>query len=317
MRKIIVLMISCLLVALTATTGFTTIVSTSDDVVQVSPPSSVGFEAYTNDTEIRVFDEQQNVELTSALTVDAVESKLYDDTADLPSPSPTIPKGIKVNSHFLHCDNVGIVGGINLNGTVTFDANILGVIIDNQDATTYLNQSDYLGLEPTTTYPKGSYRGLELQTNNDSFEISADRRTIEVDFEVWNWLDQIRVITEPSLIDVDIDIKPGSYPNSINLGSNGMIPVAILTTNDFDAATVNPDTVTLAGAGVAVKGKGNKSMSRLEDVDGDGDLDLVIQVETQNLDPGQFDDGLAILSGMTYDGHEFQGSDEIRIVPPK
>ncbi|MHC4260722.1 MAG: hypothetical protein ACYSTF_09995, partial [Planctomycetota bacterium] len=28
---------------------------------------------------------------------------------------------------------------------------------------------------------------------------------------------------------IDIDIKPGSYPNTINLGSNGVIPVAILS----------------------------------------------------------------------------------------
>ena len=39
---------------------------------------------------------------------------------------------------------------------------------------------------------------------------------------------------------VEIDIKPGSDPNSINLRSKGVIPVAILTTEDFDATTVDP-----------------------------------------------------------------------------
>ena len=33
--------------------------------------------------------------------------------------------------------------------------------------------------------------------------------------------------------------KPGSYPNSIDLISKGVIPVAILTTEDFDATTVD------------------------------------------------------------------------------
>jgi len=70
-------------------------------------------------------------------------------------------------------------------------------------------------------------------------------------------------------IQVDIDIKPGSYPNSINLGSNGMIPVAILSSPYFDATQVDADTVALAGAGVAVKGKGNKLLASQEDVNGD------------------------------------------------
>jgi hypothetical protein len=39
---------------------------------------------------------------------------------------------------------------------------------------------------------------------------------------------------------VPIDIKPGSFPNSINPQSKGVIPVAILTTDTFDATTVDP-----------------------------------------------------------------------------
>ena len=33
---------------------------------------------------------------------------------------------------------------------------------------------------------------------------------------------------------VGIDIKPGSFPNSINLKGKGVIPVAILSTTTFD-----------------------------------------------------------------------------------
>jgi hypothetical protein len=36
------------------------------------------------------------------------------------------------------------------------------------------------------------------------------------------------------VIVVAIDIKPGSWPNSINLRSRGVIPVAILTTDSFE-----------------------------------------------------------------------------------
>lgn len=128
----------------------------------------------------------------------------------------------------------------------------------------------------------------------------------------------LRYVTGPRI--VDIDIKPGSYPNAIKLGSHGVIPVAIFSSmdfDDFDATLVDADTVELAGAGVAVRGKGNKYMAHEEDVDGDGWLDLVVQVETENLDPGLFADGLVLLTGMTFSGQEFEGWDEIIIVPPE
>ena len=117
--------------------------------------------------------------------------------------------------------------------------------------------------------------------------------------------------------EIQIDIKPGSYPNTINLGSNGVVPVAILSSETFDATAVDPNTVELAGAGVAVRGKGSKYLASEEDVDGDGRLDLVVKVETENLDPDQFQDGFAILNGETFDGIQFEGSDEITIVPPE
>ena len=128
-------------------------------------------------------------------------------------------------------------------------------------------------------------------------------------------IDNVALSVLRSVIAVSIDIKPGSFPNSVNLGSNGVVPVAVLSSADFDATTVDPDTVTLAGAGVAVRGKGSKYMAREEDVDGDGDVDLVCQVETENLDPDSLQDGEAILTGQTYDGEEIEGKDLIRIVP--
>ena len=74
---------------------------------------------------------------------------------------------------------------------------------------------------------------------------------------------------------VEIDIKPGSFPNSINPNSMGLVPVAILTTDIFDATTVNPSTLVFTAADDAASSDTNCVRHGLEDVDGDGDIDLV------------------------------------------
>ncbi len=79
-----------------------------------------------------------------------------------------------------------------------------------------------------------------------------------------------------------LDIKPGSFPNSLNLGANGTTPSAILSTPTFDATAVDISTITLAGAPVATKNNGAWMIS-FEDVNRDGRLDLVFHVTTSKL----------------------------------
>ncbi len=111
----------------------------------------------------------------------------------------------------------------------------------------------------------------------------------------------------PTVLTVAIDIKPGGFPNSINPRNKGVIPVAILTTPTFAAATVNPLTV---GFG---PNSASPVQSAMEDVDGDGDLDMILHFRTQ-------DTGIvcgntsATLTGATGGGQAFQGSDAITTV---
>ncbi|MFC1995109.1 hypothetical protein ACFLVK_01720 [Chloroflexota bacterium] len=122
----------------------------------------------------------------------------------------------------------------------------------------------------------------------------------------------IRAVIEPATIDVDIDIKPCSDPNSVNPRSNGVLPVAILSTLDFDATTVDPTTVMLDGVS-AIK---SKVMDVCEEgySEGDGDLDLVVYFNTPDFTGWDENTVEAILTGETLSGIPIEGMDSIRIV---
>jgi hypothetical protein len=124
-----------------------------------------------------------------------------------------------------------------------------------------------------------------------------------------------RILVTPRVVGVGIDIKPGSWPNSVELRSGGTVPVAIFSSATFDARTVDPMTVTLASAPVGMNGRGTPQAS-FEDVNGDSLLDLVVHVETSALQLGT-DDTVAELVAATFDKRRIRGVDTIRIVPPK
>jgi len=108
---------------------------------------------------------------------------------------------------------------------------------------------------------------------------------------------------------IAIDVKPGSAPNSVNPRSHGVIPVAILTTDDLDATTVNPQSVRF-GPNNAAEAHGR---SHVEDVNGDGRPDAVFHFRTDETGI-QCGDTQAILKGETLGGNAVQGTDSIRTV---
>jgi hypothetical protein len=57
------------------------------------------------------------------------------------------------------------------------------------------------------------------------------------------------VFDQALFLQVTIDIKAGSSQNSINPHSNGNIPVAVFTTESFDATSVDPSTVRFGRTG--------------------------------------------------------------------
>ena len=120
----------------------------------------------------------------------------------------------------------------------------------------------------------------------------------------------------PAIVYVDIDIKPESDPNSINCrNKKESIAVAILTTDDFDAQSVDHTSVLFEGAAEFHKVRGLPARHE-EDIDYDGDMDLVLHFRLKDTDLS-CDSVEGTLIGQTYSGFDIEGTDAVRMVKDK
>lgn len=110
---------------------------------------------------------------------------------------------------------------------------------------------------------------------------------------------------------VDIDIKPGSFPNSINPNrTTGVLPVAVLGSETFDVLDIDKASQAFGPLGAS---PAHTAGGHLEDVNNDGFTDLVshyIIVET-GISAG---DTEMCLTGLTLGGIPFKGCDSVRTV---
>jgi hypothetical protein len=110
---------------------------------------------------------------------------------------------------------------------------------------------------------------------------------------------------------VDIDIKPGSDPNSINPDDGGVVPVALLGSDAFDVSEVDVATLKF-GPDDAVPD--HTHGPHVEDVNADGLPDLLVHFDT-----GEsgivFGTLVACVEGAALDGKPFNGCDAVRTVP--
>jgi hypothetical protein len=147
---------------------------------------------------------------------------------------------------------------------------------------------------------------------------------------------------------VPVDIKPRGCPNSLNVGSKGVLPVAILGTSDLDVTAIDPKTVTLGGGAILSKQGDRKKIKILvsklsplrwsledvgtpyepfagkidpyqcDDLGPDGHSDIVFKFDTQVIAASLSDveDKEVItlqLRGQLLDGTEISGEDVVII----
>jgi hypothetical protein len=180
--------------------------------------------------------------------------------------------------------------------------------------TVLLEQQEDDGSWPQTCWDRGPYYG-------DPPILST----------IWALLTLQKVAPPPA---VPVDIHPTSCPNPLNVGKRGVLPVAILGTEDFDVGQIDPASVELEGVSplrwawedVATPfepflGKEDCFADCTEEGP-DGYLDLTLKFEAQEVVAalGEVEDGDCLVLHLTgnlmeeYHGGPFVGEDVVWIL---
>ncbi len=149
---------------------------------------------------------------------------------------------------------------------------------------------------------------------------------IDYNKRIFGILDSIAIAPElPTILEVAVDIKPGNCPNPLNVRSKGVLPVAILGSEDFDVAEIDVLSVQLAGV-VPSRSDYEDVATPLVDANEcecsaegpDGYLDLTLKFDTQAIveaigEVNNGDEWVLELTGSLYDDTLIAGEDCIII----
>jgi hypothetical protein len=116
-------------------------------------------------------------------------------------------------------------------------------------------------------------------------------------------------MTCPTPLPVVVDVKPADAVNQIKLSGRGLVPVAVLSTADFDASMYMPMMAHLSDATAPMDCSGAAAVRwSYSDVNGDGLVDLVFFFRVQDL---------ALTTGTTevmLMSHGMYGGEEVHIM---
>ncbi len=131
----------------------------------------------------------------------------------------------------------------------------------------------------------------------------------------------------PQLLIAELDIRPGSCPNPLNVKSNGVLPVAILGAEGLDVNTVDTQTLSLEGLppvrwdyeDVSTPVGAGADPCECNDSGPDGYLDMTLKFRTQQVvaalgDVVHGEMRTLTLTGATLSGEAFEAVDCLRII---
>lgn len=195
-----------------------------------------------------------------------------------------------------------------------------------------------LALEESAALPGWLHASMDVNTfafpwlaDEFTFRVGArleDNRYTGQDFSLS--VDNVAVTTP--VIDVSVDIKPMSCPNLLNVRDKGILPVAILGTEEFDAMMVDPATIRLLVKGSEVSpirwayedvATPNEGPDLCTMFGTDGYLDLSLKFDIQAvvaLNLSGYEDGARVVLQITgnlkeeFNGSRIMGQDVIVII---
>lgn len=161
--------------------------------------------------------------------------------------------------------------------------------------------------------PAGGNATIEVEITPSKPGLFANAATVSSDTQDLDTTNNDGEASVDVFLPVQIDIKPGNVPNSVNLTPGGTVAVAALKTADFDPAVIDFATVCFGDAGDPAQrdcSEVHNKEHRL-DVDKDRDVDVTLhyEVDQTGIDPG---DTSACLIGRTTGGIGIYGCDSVR-----
>lgn len=110
-------------------------------------------------------------------------------------------------------------------------------------------------------------------------------------------------------IRVTIDVKPGDNPTTLEPKREGMVPIAILSSKEFDAAQIDPSTIRAGATGT----ESSIFKSMMEDVDNDKDVDMLLLFPVRQLALTCAAKSITV-KGKTEKGQDFEGSEPVTML---
>jgi hypothetical protein len=207
--------------------------------------------------------------------------------------------------HYSYSDMTGIIVRTITTKIGTWTVNFNSGALDTPWGTVSWNSYEPAGtsviVRVRSSNDQISWSSWETATNGVGLSSTPDGQYLQIETTLQITSGDISPIlydltVEVGIIPVDIDIKPGSCPNPINLKNKGVLPVAICGTEDFDVTTIDPETIRLSREGyegdvapvrwsyedVATPYTGDEECG-CHDLNGDGILDLSLKFKNKEV----------------------------------
>jgi PKD repeat protein len=168
----------------------------------------------------------------------------------------------------------------------------------------------------TTDSQSDPITGSHLYQDPDEYHATITVTDKDGDWGEYNLNISVKVLR------IDIDIKPGSWPNSINLNGNGVVPVGVFGNLDFPEFNVHDietSTVLFGLTGFEAVPVHKGYCGHVEELNDDGIDDMVFHFREGELGIPVDTEGNAeltlFITGQLNNGIYFEGTDIIRITP--